>query len=188
MNVTAELTHEHDAILVALEILERICRRIDDGGEFPAEDLSAILDFLRNFADGCHHAKEEQHLFPALNAAGLPAEGGPVGVMLAEHDLGRKYIREMAAALGGDGSPASPGAFARSARAYANLLRAHIRKENTVLFPMAERFIPPATKARIGEAFARLEEEKTGKGVHDRYHAMLRDLGARYAAEVPHAD
>ena len=188
MDVTAELMHEHDAILGAIDILERICRQVDDGGEFPAGDLSDILDFLKNFADGCHHAKEEQHLFPALTRAGLPAEGGPVAVMLAEHDLGRKYIREMSAALGGEGVPASSAAFSRSARAYGNLLRAHIGKENNILFPMAERFIPPDSKARVAEAFARLEEERTGRGVHERYHEMLRGLGARYAAEAHHAD
>lgn len=189
MNVTADLVHEHNAILVALDILDRICDRVDAGQEFPARDAGRIVDFLKNFADGCHHAKEEEHLFPALREAGLPAEGGPVGVMLAEHELGRKYIREMVAALGTEVAPAAPAQFARSARAYANLLRAHIGKENTVLFPMAERFIPARAQARIQEAFVRLEEEKTGPGVHERYHAMLRELSGLYATpEVHHAD
>ncbi|HUI09079.1 MAG TPA: hemerythrin domain-containing protein [Bacteroidota bacterium] len=188
MNVTAELTREHDAILVALNILERICERIDAGDTFPADDVARVLDFFRTFADGCHHAKEEQHLFPALTAAGLPAEGGPVGVMLAEHDLGRKFIREMVSALGGPDMPPSPEQFARSARAYANLLRAHIMKENMVLFPMAENVILAETKSRLVEAFARLEEEKAGAAVHEQYHAMLHELSRVYASEVHHED
>jgi len=188
MNVTTGLMHEHNAILVALDILDRICDRVDAGEELPPGDVSRILDFLRDFADGCHHAKEEKYLFPALRDAGLPAEGGPVGVMLAEHALGRKYIREMVAALGGDRVPASPAQFTRSARAYANLLRAHIGKENGVLFPMAERLIPPAVQSHLADSFARLEEERTGPGVHERYHAMLRELGGIYAAEVHDAN
>jgi hemerythrin-like domain-containing protein len=36
-----------------------------------------MMEFLSVFADTCHHGKEEDFLFPGLEAAGIPNEGGP---------------------------------------------------------------------------------------------------------------
>ena len=68
--VIAELRHEHDAILEALPVLERMAERAAQG-QLPAEDAGEFLDFLRAFVDQCHHGKEEALLFPALIAGGL---------------------------------------------------------------------------------------------------------------------
>jgi hemerythrin-like domain-containing protein len=35
------------------------------------------MEFLTVFVDKCHHGKEEEFLFPALEAAGIAREGGP---------------------------------------------------------------------------------------------------------------
>jgi hemerythrin-like domain-containing protein len=39
-----------------------------------------LIGWLRGFADRTHHAKEERSLFPALAAAGISSEGGPIEV------------------------------------------------------------------------------------------------------------
>jgi hemerythrin-like domain-containing protein len=57
------------------------------------------VDFVRNFADRCHHAKEEENLFPRMEARGVPRDGGPIGVMLFEHEEGRAYVRAIAGAI-----------------------------------------------------------------------------------------
>jgi len=49
------------------------------------KDMHDFIGFLKEFADKCHHGKEEGLLFPALIQAGLPEKGGPIGVMLADH-------------------------------------------------------------------------------------------------------
>ncbi|MEK9137361.1 MAG: hemerythrin domain-containing protein, partial [Bacteroidota bacterium] len=145
-------------------------------------ELARMLDFLKGFADGCHHGKEENILFPAMEKAGIPREHGPIGVMLGEHELGRKYIRGMGEALerekAHDTSWAS--AFASSARAYRNLLTQHIEKENNILFPMADIHIAHDIQVRLSKEFEKLELERVGVGKHEEYHELLKSLKAAY--------
>lgn len=182
MKATEELRHEHDAILLMLTILDEICTNIERGGEPPLNDVGRILDFLKTFVDGCHHSKEEGHLFPVLESAGIPREHGPIGVMLTEHELGRKYVRAMvdAAARLRSGDKGASKDFVSEARAYGNLLRSHIAKENNVLFPLADQRIDDSTQSGLLRAFEKIETEKVGAGKHEEYHALLNELRAFY--------
>jgi hemerythrin-like domain-containing protein len=58
-----------------------------------------FLKFFQIFADKCHHGKEENSLFPLLEVRGVPREGGPIEVMLYEHQLGRSYVKAMRESL-----------------------------------------------------------------------------------------
>jgi hemerythrin-like domain-containing protein len=172
-----DLRHEHEAILFTLRVLDKMIGLIDEGRPIDSADPAAIVGFLKEFADKCHHGKEEGILFPALEKAGVPREGGPVGVMLREHEAGRARIKAMEAAIsGGGGLPA----FASGAREYVGLLRAHIEKENEVLFPMAERAIPASELESIYERFEEHERVVIGAGRHEELHAMLDDFDRRY--------
>ncbi|MFA7585593.1 MAG: hemerythrin domain-containing protein [Novosphingobium sp.] len=172
------LRHEHDAILMALSILDRIAEKVRQDDAEPG-DVASFLGFLRDFADTCHHGKEEGLLFPAMIAAGLPAESGPVAVMLAEHAEGRDMIAAMRAAS----EPTLDSArFSDAAAHYAAHMRQHIDKENAVLFPMAEQIIPAATLDALASGFEEHEEKVMGHGRHEELHAMLHDLKARYGA------
>jgi hemerythrin-like domain-containing protein len=173
---TDDLRREHDAILSALRILQAMNRKIAAGTPVPRADLERFTGFLKEFADTCHHGKEEGILFPALADAGIPAEGGPVGVMLSEHAQGRRYIGEMEAAI----AAADNARFAASADAYASLLTAHIQKENNVLFPMADKVIGTKELDGIGARFEEFEEKVIGKGRHEELHAMLKELRQKY--------
>ncbi len=173
-----DLTNEHEAILHGLAILEKIAGSAEAGTLKDVGDASAMIDFLKVFADTCHHGKEENILFPAMERSGIPKERGPIGQMLAEHEEGRKYIRAMAEAAGK--TPLDARSFASEARGYIELLRAHIRKENTILFPMGDRAIPEPEQREILEAFERHEETVIGHGVHERLHAMLEDFSKKY--------
>ncbi|HOF87500.1 MAG TPA: hemerythrin domain-containing protein [Armatimonadota bacterium] len=181
MYATDQLRAEHEGITVMLSVLERLADDVSAGRAVNLDHLAQVLDFLRTFADACHHGKEEELLFPALGRAGLPAEGGPVGVMLLEHTQGRAYIRGMADALealrAGTGGATS---FAKNAYGYVQLLRAHIDKENDILFVMAERLLPPAVHAQLIGEFETVEQERIGDGVHERYHALIHELEAIY--------
>ena len=175
MRATELLMEEHRAIERMLDVLEALAERLATGQGVETGDPERALDFLSGFADKCHHAKEEGRLFPALVAAGLPQEGGPVGVMLAEHVQGRGYIAAMRQALvAGDGV-----AFAQAAHAYAELLRQHILKEDYILYPMAEARLQAQDDTLVA-AYEALEEEVTGPGGHEAYHRLLEELAERY--------
>lgn len=141
-----------------------------------------MVAFLRDFADGRHHAKEEQVLFPALEAAGVARSGGPLGCMLAEHDHGRAATRAMDAAL--TAAATDPGAwhtFAVAAHTYVHLLSAHIYKENNVLFRIADEALGPEADARLLARYAEAERA-TGLADADVYAALIERLEARYPA------
>lgn len=173
-----DLRNEHDGILVGLEILDTMTAELDSGNMIERNDLTGMIDFLKLFADKCHHGKEEGILFPAMEKAGVRKEGGPIAQMLSEHQQGRSYIAEMGASL--DGNSFDSGRFARAAAGYSALLRAHIAKENTVLFPLADKTIPADIQIELAEAFERHEETVMGPGVHERLHGMLDRFTGKY--------
>lgn len=180
MNATQALRNEHDAILRILDVAEESARRLHAGEAVPAEVLNGLLEFLKLFADRCHHGKEEDLLFPLLEKKGLPRHGGPIGVMLHEHDLGRNLIAQMTSATAaietGDGLAGRQ--WAEAAAQYAALLRDHIYKENNILFVMAERMLTNAEQQELERAFAKVEAEKLGEGTHERLHALMDQLCA----------
>lgn len=177
---TSILRQEHDAILRMLDAAEEAARLLDLGQRVAPETLAGLLEFFRLFADRCHHGKEEDLLFPLLEKKGLPRDGGPIGVMLAEHDQGRALIRQMAEAADAYGSSATPAgrSWAAAARSYAALLREHINKENNVLFVMAENLLSATEQSELARAFEKAEEEKMGAGTHERLHALMEKLAA----------
>ncbi|MCL5406091.1 MAG: hemerythrin domain-containing protein [Deltaproteobacteria bacterium] len=181
MNATDQLRAEHEGILTMLQILERICEQMNSGKRANLDHLDQIVEFLQVFADKCHHGKEEDILFPALEKVGIPREGGPIGVMLSDHEQGRKYIRAMGEALeelkeGRDGS----GEFVRAASGYIELLRSHIMKENNVLFVMGERNLSQEEQTRLFDSFEIMEQEKIGVGRHEAFHRLIDELSSEY--------
>ncbi|MDI6798229.1 MAG: hemerythrin domain-containing protein [Desulfatibacillaceae bacterium] len=182
MKPTEELVHEHHAVLEALGVLEQVVQSIEDGKDSAYKDFENLLDFFKGFVDRCHHGKEEDALFPAMMKQGVKKEGGPIGVLLAEHEDGRKHVRAMAAGLASviNGNTNALVQIRENALSYRELLFGHIEKENNVLFPMAERVLSEKVKAGLVEKFERIERERTGEGAHEAYHTMLEGLIKAY--------
>lgn len=172
------LMHEHQIILMVLGAVEREAQRIQGSGQVDAAKTEQMVDFIRNFADRCHHAKEEDLLFVRMQERGMPAQGGPIGVMLAEHVEGRRLVKAAAEALPGaaKGDPQAVAAVRDSLLGYTRLLRAHIGKEDNVLYPMAERVLEAEDQQWLAEEFDRVEAEEMGAGVHEKYHQMAHEL------------
>lgn len=177
MKATEVLMEEHNLILRVLQAMENALVAIPRGKVCPGFFLDAA-DFIQNFADGCHHAKEEGALFIEMEASGIPVQGGPIGVMLADHAQARLYSRAMrqAAEKWQNGDDSAISAVTANAAGYVNLLRAHIHKENMILFPMADRAVPLERQAVIWQEFERIEREETGQGVHEKYAALAEKL------------
>jgi len=176
---TDVLQHEHTVVLLVVDAMDREAQAIRGGAPVRADEVTKMVAFMREFTDGCHHNKEEKVLFPTLKQVS-PAANGPVTVMLAEHEQGRQHARAVVAALpvAAAGDSVAAAAVADNLAGYAELLRAHIDKENQVLFPFAERTLSADDKARLAQEFERIEEEETGAGVHEKYHALAHELAA----------
>jgi hemerythrin-like domain-containing protein len=188
---TQILRNEHEVILRVLDCLEKLAQDSRRDGGLDLRTADELLDFLRVFADQCHHGKEEDSLFPMLSRKGLPTQVGPIAVMLSEHEQGRAEIAGMHAAAERcrSGHPAGAVHFAAHARAYVDLLRDHIAKENNVLFPMAEGMLDDADRERIVAEFRTHESKDIGPGTHERYLARVDEWVERLhvpAAVRPH--
>lgn len=100
-----------------------------------------VIDLIRNFADGLHHAKEENLLFPLLGEKGFSPEHGPVAVMLNEHTQGRDFVNGALIAIKEfkNGNQVELETIYENLGNYAFLLQNHISKENNILFRMADQ-------------------------------------------------
>jgi hemerythrin-like domain-containing protein len=178
MKATEILMYEHRVIEQVLDALEQATHRLANGEVIRPGFFIEACDFMTGFADGCHHRKEEGVLFPAMTAAGLPTEAGPIAVMLYEHDQGRTYTRAICHAarqLQAGETQARP-TLVHNAHAYAGLLRQHIQKEDHILFPMADNVIPTPDHDRILADIERVERDDIGADVHQRYVTLAAQL------------
>jgi hemerythrin-like domain-containing protein len=187
MQATEILKNEHRVIEQVLSCLEALANRSLAAGRLDGGSARQALDFFRHFADGCHHSKEEKHLFPMLEARGFPREGGPTGVMLHEHDQGRRHVAGMADAIAGaeSGDVRALQEFARHALTYVQLLREHIWKEDHRLFPMADQVLTGEAQERLLQSFADVESHDVGVGTHEEYLRLADELADRFG--VAHA-
>jgi len=174
------LVDEHTVITSVLDALETAVARVTQDEPVPPAFFARACDFFAGFADRCHHAKEETHLFPRLEQRGIPREYGPIGCMLHEHEEGRAHVRALRAAAErvAAGDRTALGSLVQEARAYAELLRQHILKENQVLFVMAENNLTDADKAELEQVFGRVEREELSPEAHTRFVALARELRA----------
>lgn len=160
------LVAEHDIIERGLDVLEAAVARIESGQSVPLDYARWAPEFFATFADGCHHAKEEDLFFPLLAQRGIPEHGGPIGVMLHEHTLGRECVRQMRDAASGDQLDAST--FVSAAKSFIPLLRQHIFKENNILFRMAESVMSDADDVAMNDDFTRVEQQRELTGMHEQ--------------------
>jgi hemerythrin-like domain-containing protein len=172
---TEALKQEHQVIEKVLAGLQRLMQSPEAA---PLDVWRKALDFISNFADRCHHLKEEEILFPALEERGMPSEEGPIGMMLFEHEQGRAYVRAMLEALelaAQDPEAATPTLF-ENAAAYSRLLQQHIDKENEILVEMADGALTPQEQKDLLRAFEEHEEKEMGSGVHQKYLKIAEEL------------
>ncbi len=184
MKATRILTEEHLVIKKVLQCLEKIVAESERNKKLNLESARTAIDFFTNFADSCHHAKEEDRLFPAMEESGIPREGGPLGVMVMDHIAGREAIQGMVESMdkASQGDAAAVKAFADNAGEYISLLSDHIRKEDHCLFSMADSALDKGAQKALLESFRQVEKEAGGTR-HKKYFTVARSLCRHYGIE-----
>jgi hemerythrin-like domain-containing protein len=186
MDAIETLMAEHRLIEQVIGALVGFSEETGRRGTTEKEELARFVTFLREFADSCHHGKEEDVLFAAMVNHGFPREGGPIAVMLDEHTRGRALIRalDQKSKQPGEWSGEDRRQIAEAATGYSNLLHGHIHKEDAVLYPMAEQHLPPEAMEQVAADCERFEAERTGSGEHERLHALAEELVDAHASAV----
>ena len=175
MRPTEILKEEHRIIKRMLEVLEAISDKLDAGEDISAESLEKTVDFIRTFADKYHHGKEEDLLFTRAELRGVPGEGGPIGVMLVEHEEGRGFGAAMAEAIEryarGEGDARLD--YAKNARLYAALRLQHIDKEDNILYPITDNYLTEEDQKELLERFDEVKCGPDGGGKREEYLLLL---------------
>jgi len=181
MDAIALLMDEHRLILRVLDALDAFAGQMNAGGEDRAE-LGRFATFVREFADARHHGKEEDILFAAMIESGFPRDGGPIAVMLLDHEEGRNHLARLRglAEQVAPWSEADRRTLANAATGYTSLLRAHIQKEDGVLYPLAKRHLAGAAMNRVDERCAAFEERRPDAFGPEALRALAEELISRH--------
>jgi hemerythrin-like domain-containing protein len=106
----------------------------------------------------------------------MDAGEGPLFVMNYEHERGRSLIAAMENAIVRNDNKD----FLIYSRRYSDLLSAHIKKENSILFDRAEQILDDDDK--LVDAFEHYENVIAGKLAHERLHKSIQALTSKYLA------
>jgi hemerythrin-like domain-containing protein len=176
------LMGEHRLIEQVLGSLETYVVGIGDGLQPERRMLADYAGFFRDFADACHHGKEEDLLFRRMMERGFPRETGPLAVMFHEHVLGRARVATLRELSQAEGPLAAVEVqlAVESSQAFIELLRAHILKEDGILYPMAERLLSGPELDALETDFDKLQKGMQADGSLDRLHALADRLVAGF--------
>jgi hemerythrin-like domain-containing protein len=171
------LEAEHRVIQKVVAGMTVLAEKLEGGADLDVPLLENIVEFLRTFADRCHHGKEEALLFPALERRGVPAHGCPIGGLTMEHQKGRLMVGEFAEAIGGyaKGEPAARENLVKSLRALTAFYPNHIWKEDYLLFPLAAKLLTLEDQQALAGKFEEVQHE-LGHEVHERFEKLAAKL------------
>jgi len=176
------LMEEHRRIEQVLGSLETYVVGIEQGLVPERATLADYAAFFRGFADALHHGKEEDLLFQRMLERGMPRQAGPLAVMYHEHTLGRARVKTLRELGAGSGplAPVEVELAVESSSAFVELLRAHILKEDGILYPMAERLLTGPELDRLETEFETFEKTMRADGSIERFGALADKLLAAF--------
>ncbi len=187
MNATDILVNEHRVITQMLNCLEKIIEQATAAGRLEEEPAKEAIDFFRIYADRCHQRKEENYLFPLMQARGFSGNCGPLSVMQSEHELCRLHLdgTDGAIAFACRGDVNAMRSFVQNGQSYIRLVREHIRKEDRHSFPLANRVLEELDQQNLLVKFGKVDAEERAVGTHEKYIALANRLAERFG--VPRA-
>jgi len=174
---TASLRRDHELIEKVIKAMESTIQLLNDGKQIPESILLPVIDFSKNFTDVCHHSKEENSLFPALEQAGMPRNMGPIAIMLMDHERSREIGKEMESSAKNYISSGDSTKLINDMQQYVEHITEHLWKENNKLFMMAEARLQYVSK-KIDQELNEIEETKlkeTGK-TREHYEQLAETL------------
>lgn len=171
------LIAEHEMIERAMAVLKSNLDKIT-GPTFDSLQMQRAVDFLLEFGDKVHNQKEEGFLFPLMQQRGIPIEGGPLGVMLMEHDAERRLLQNMSAQVDNlaEASPDIIRKFKKEGLEYLVIRAEHIWKENDILYPMARNVMKEGDSEKMLAEFKQLNLETYGPKAWDKFSAMVSEV------------
>ncbi|MFA5411363.1 MAG: hemerythrin domain-containing protein [Candidatus Omnitrophota bacterium] len=141
--------------------------------------LGKAVDFIRNYADQCHHGKEEEILFREMAKKKLdPRHRGRMNQLVREHRMGRRSVKRLVAALAvykGRKIPALRG-IKRELKWLAEFYPQHIVKEDKGFFIPAMSYFTKKEQQRMLLEFCRFD----GSSIQKIYRRLIEIMEKKY--------
>ncbi len=179
MKAVQTLRDEHQNILRMLKVVKSLAIHTFNTKDVYYKGYYDAIDFIRNYADKFHHGKEEDILFKKMSSElGEAIEKGPIYGMLAEHDLGRLFIKNMENALieAEKGNNDAKVDIIANATAYTDLLYRHIDKEDNAIFNFAENQLKAKSHEELNSDFEEAKIRLNSDETERKYVAILEEL------------
>ncbi|KAB3529269.1 hemerythrin domain-containing protein [Alkaliphilus serpentinus] len=173
------LVDEHKKILRMLKVVRTLSLHTFNTKEVYDQDFYLAIDFIRNYADKFHHGKEEDILFDYMSSElGQAIKIGPIYGMLAEHDLGRLFIKSLEDALKAAeaGNEEAKVDIVANAICYTDLLHRHIDKEDNAIFTFAASKLSKESLDKMNKDFEAARDRLKSDEVEKKYTSILEDL------------
>jgi hemerythrin-like domain-containing protein len=182
---TASLRRDHDLIEKVVKSMETTVSLLQKGKTIPESILMQVIDFTKNFMDVCHHSKEENSLFPALEKAGMPTTMRPIAMMLMEHEMSRQYAKKIESSTATYLKSGDATQLIADMNEYSEHISQHLWKENNRLFMMAEARLQYVAD-QVDKELNQIEETKlkdTGKTRAD-FEKLAEDLSKNISEQT----
>ena len=173
--VLAAIRDDHRALAAVLHGMCFLVRDIRDNDKPARFDvLRAMLHYIDAFPERHHHPKESRYLFTHIRARTGDADT-VLAELEAEHALGGEMIRHLEQGLlrYEEGGNEYFCAVATAVEAYSDFHYQHMRKEEDLILPVAERVLREADWAEIDAAFAANEDPLHGFGAHEDFDKLF---------------
>jgi len=143
MQARGPLMIEHRLIERMIKVMNRELLRAEKEQKIDPRLIETATDFIRAYADRCHHGKEEDILFRDLEKKQLTEQDSrEMAQLVEEHRQARQKVRDLVAAkerfLSGDAAAVGDVLFAMEW--LTGFYPRHIAKEDREFFPRTERY------------------------------------------------
>ena len=166
---------EHRLIERMIKIMDSEAMRIKEEGVLNLILIDNAVDFIRTYADRCHHGKEEGILFRELEKKNISKEHKKtMNELVEEHKLGRELTGSLAKArenaAGGNHSQVST--IAEIMEKLVNFYPKHIEKEDKHFFlPVMGYFTDSEKDAMLKEGY-----EFDQSLIHEKYRGIVEEF------------
>jgi len=159
------------------KVFEAVIRALGNPDGPNPDLIGKAAEYFSVYVDKCHNKKEEEHLFPLIEQRGIPRDGGPLAVMLQEHEQSRGMLARLRPLAeryaAGDREVLTK--LKKSIYDYAELLKQHFWKENDILYPMAQRVVSEADQETIIRGIE-TAEAALGADTRAKYYALAAEI------------
>jgi hemerythrin-like domain-containing protein len=175
MTPTSPLKAEHQTILHMMADIARRLKQFRQAGQVDPRYVEKATDFIRTYADDCHHGKEEGILFRELARKTLdPQPAAIMSQLVEEHAWARKTTGRLVEAnrAYAEGDAGQLQNVLGLLQHLADFYPGHITKEECRFFDPCMAYFDETEQAAMLAEFAAFDQTR----IHEKYRRVVAQL------------